>query len=239
MWPSYVDASGCERIIYKSPNLQVNGGSSVQRLDIKGNPIEAIPPLEQLQEPSPVTFSSGKGPTAGEEPQEPPVGGKAGRIHGWDENHPGSPEKAASSSEKMDENENVSITKPDPLIFEAKPPSTKVKRQSYESLEETSPDSEPAGYNDRAATVPEINIPLARTSPEAVPTHESLPECIPHGLGSQGKWGTDEFTLGSLADSTYEYFPKVSQFQKFALKQVELILNVDAHLPQRFSWPIP
>jgi len=204
MWPTYVDASGCERIIYKAPsmNMQTDDSSTLTLLDWKGNPVEQMPGVEQaLNKPPPIAFSSNKGPTP---PLEPKAAsdGKPNRIKGWDENHP--EQKDTSREKKL-----VPVEKPEPLIFDTKPvdKAPKIKRQFdapnvLKELKEAKEASNP--------TVPEANIPPAHVSPETVPTENSLPECIPHGLGSQSKWGNEEFTLGSLSDSTYEYLPKAS-----------------------------
>jgi mannosyl-oligosaccharide alpha-1,2-mannosidase len=194
MWPSYVDASGCERVQFKSDslNIQTDGASTLMKLDAKGHPLEEMPAVKQ-----PIGFSTNKGPS-------PPLDSKVtadekpNRIKGWDENHP--EQKDSSEKEKF-----VPLKKPEPIAFEAKSPekASKVKRQfdDPELLKQ---------LREAAPTVPEVNIPPAHVLPAAVPPKETTPECIPHGLGSQSKWGDEEFTLGSMADSTYEYLPKAS-----------------------------
>jgi mannosyl-oligosaccharide alpha-1,2-mannosidase len=201
MWPTYVDASGCERQMYKSPslNVQSDGASTLTKLDWKGNPIETIPTKEQeFSKPPPIAFSSNKGPTPPLEPNAA-SNGKPNRIKGWDENHP--EQEDAAGETKL-----VPVEKPEPLLFESKPANKapKVKRQfdAPNVLKE---------LKESALTVPEANIPPAHASPDLIPT-TALPECHPHGLGSQSQWGNEEFTLGSLSDSTYEYFPKARTF---------------------------
>jgi mannosyl-oligosaccharide alpha-1,2-mannosidase len=193
MWPIYVDASGCERIMYKSPsmNIQTDGGSTLTKLDSKGDPLEELPPS--------IAHSSSKGPTP---PLKPKVASdsRPARIKGWDENHP---EEKDASKEKF-----VPLAKPDPLVMDAKPVEkvAKVKRQfdNPALLKELREAHEAA-----TANVPAPNIPPAHASPVA-PPQDAVPECVPHGLASQSKWGNEEFTLGSMSDSTYEYLPKAS-----------------------------
>lgn len=164
------------------------------RLDWKGNPIEELPGPGV----PPISSSNSKGPSTPASPkvEAPSNGGgktgRTGRIKGWDENHP-----ETSSTEEEEKTEMVPIKKPDPLVMKAEPAGSKVKRQFNENTlkEPTAP------------SVPLTNIPPAHVDPPELPKE---PECIPHGLGSQSQWGTDEFTLGSLSDSTYEYLPKVS-----------------------------
>ncbi|KAF2400028.1 seven-hairpin glycosidase [Trichodelitschia bisporula] len=59
-----------------------------------------------------------------------------------------------------------------------------------------------------APSVPEPNsIFRGRGASDVSSVPASVPECIPHGLDSPTT-GSEDFTLGSMADSTYEYFPK-------------------------------
>jgi mannosyl-oligosaccharide alpha-1,2-mannosidase len=198
MWPTYVDASGCERVMYKSPslNIQTNGGSTLTRLDWKGNPVEEMPGPGV----PPISSSNGKGPSAplGPKAKAPGNGGDwTGRIKGWDENHP-------ETSSEEDKTKMEPIEKPDPLIMKA---GSKVKRQFNENtLKEPSVQS-----------IPQANIPPVHMDPPELPAE---PECLAHGLGSQSQWGTDEFTLGSLSDSTYEYLPKVCRTRLIEIADV-------------------
>ncbi|KAF2427666.1 seven-hairpin glycosidase [Tothia fuscella] len=185
MWPTFVDASGCERVVPKSGGLNVQ--TSVQTLDWKGNPVGVEssnggnPPISSSQSRRPAELAKGAEKDEGEP-------GKDGRIKGWDKNHP--------EVAKGKEPEMVPIKKPAPLIMEAKVSGIKVKRQFDENML-----IDPA-----AKSIPQVNIPAAHLPPPIEVPKE--PECMPHGLGSQSQWGTDEFTLGSMSDSTYEYFPK-------------------------------
>lgn len=210
LWPIYVDASGCERVVYKSSNTQIVGSTSVQKLDWKGNPVEELPTMEEVKAQK-AAHSNSKGPIA---PLTAPLKGrpmgKQGRIAGWDKNHP----EAGEKDSKDGDMEPIKL--PDPLIVEARDPEptkTKNKRQLGNLPEDEEEFTHPDNRDmDPMATMVEgdelpATIPKAKL---ALPTKTSLPECVPHGLSSQSSWGTDEYTLGSMADSTYEYFPKVS-----------------------------
>lgn len=205
MWPTYVDASGCEKIVYKSPNTQIVGTTTIQKLDWKGNPIEDLPTMEEVSAQR-VAHSNSNGPAP---PLEKPMG-KQGRITDWDKNHHEAGEKSTKDSGKMEP-----IKLPDPLIVEAKDPvpsKTKSKRQLGDLPKHPdNRDNDPAAMTveESPATIPNSNIPPTHAIAEALPTKQSLPECVAHGLSSQSSWGSDEYTLGSMSDSTYEYFPKV------------------------------
>jgi mannosyl-oligosaccharide alpha-1,2-mannosidase len=49
---------------------------------------------------------------------------------------------------------------------------------------------------------------VATTSPLAAAAMPAAPECVPQGFVSSSAYGRDEFTLGAMSDSTYEYLPK-------------------------------
>lgn len=212
MWPTYVDASGCEKIVYKSPNTQISGSTTLQKLDWKGNPLEKLPAMEHVNAQK-VAHSNSNGPAP---PLTAPIG-KQGRITGWDKNHPKAGEKATKDGDEMEP-----IKLPDPLIIKVNDPepSKTISKRRLGALPEDSEeiphpdnrDNDPVAtmIEDSPATIPGSNIPPPHAVAKALPTKPSLPDCVPHGLNSQSSWGTDEFTLGSMSDSTYEYFPKVS-----------------------------
>jgi mannosyl-oligosaccharide alpha-1,2-mannosidase len=213
MWPTYVDASGCEKIVYTSPNTQIVGSTTLQKLDWKGNPIEDPPTFEEVSAQR-LAHSKLNGPAS---PVEKPIG-KQGRITGWDENHP---KAGQESSDKLEP-----IKLPAPLIVEAKDPMAP-KLKNKRQLGDLPKDGEEVQYpddrdndpsatilNDVPATIPDLNIPPTHAVTEVLPTKEPLPECVAHGLSSQSSWGTDEYTLGSMSDSTYEYLPKVKSLAR-------------------------
>ncbi|KAF2200976.1 seven-hairpin glycosidase [Delitschia confertaspora ATCC 74209] len=57
---------------------------------------------------------------------------------------------------------------------------------------------------DNSGTVPEKRIKPSKPSPSPSPR----PECEEQGLVSSSDYGPEQFTLGGMSDSTYEYLPK-------------------------------
>lgn len=101
--------------------------------------------------------------------------------------------------------EMVPIKKPDPLVLTVKDkeePKALGKRQVGHIENPVPPNSIPEQiFTDHRADYRE----QFQVEPEAV---TKLPECVPKGLDfTDGGWG--KYTLGSTADSAYEYFPKM------------------------------
>jgi mannosyl-oligosaccharide alpha-1,2-mannosidase len=182
---------------------------------------------------------SGKGGDAASESGLDDSDIKKGRIPGWDEVHSkdgtSKPKKQTagksdaapkddSSTPKLPppkkqgaDNEFVPLDLPDPVVFNVKG-GKKEKRQLHDLdakvAAEKGPTSEGLSSYSDSSSIPsqltghkhdeDLTLPFSPTVPDY-----SKQECIPQGLTSQSKWGTDDFTLGSLADSTYEYLPKM------------------------------
>ncbi|RMZ70235.1 class I alpha-mannosidase 1A [Pyrenophora seminiperda CCB06] len=53
-----------------------------------------------------------------------------------------------------------------------------------------------------------LNAESAARDPSSPTIKSDTPECIPQGFVSSSSYGSDEFTLGGMSDSTYEYLPK-------------------------------
>jgi mannosyl-oligosaccharide alpha-1,2-mannosidase len=211
LWPIYIDASGCERVQYSASVNQFDPNSTLTSVK-KGK--EAGQVMVPLEKPPPMVFSSSKGPADEADakssipqpaanampgglggdpfPEKPsPQEGSSskGRIQGWDENHP---EKKATVPSKKD-----GLVDSD----EERSSSNKQKRQL--GYPETDWEKE------ETPTVPTVPEPAKAYVNRVKQTPKPAPECRPHGLGSYSNFGTEEFTMGSMADSTYEYFPKV------------------------------
>jgi len=58
------------------------------------------------------------------------------------------------------------------------------------------------------AESPKAALDAKSAAPDPSPPKPATPECIPQGFVSSSSYGSDEFTLGGMSDSTYEYLPK-------------------------------
>lgn len=113
-----------------------------------------------------------------------------------------------------DDIEYVPLQRPDPLVFDVKE-GTKAKRQLNNLDAKVAAEESPTRGLSSNIGKAKDNVPaqLPSHKHDKIPTSlvdliEEAP-CEPQGLESQSEWGTDDFTLGSLADSTYEYLPKM------------------------------
>ena len=217
MWPIYVDASGCERVQYRTATSHYEGAQLL--LDKSEPDLEEVSVVGQA-----ANEGAGKGgsiPATDESQSAGYVrnddrfnsqntaeqsGSAVDRIQGWDESHTEVVSTVGSPGEKRAED-----SKEEPRM---EPPA----KSPYVGLDV----NQPAPRNHRRQLDSPITnwesdeLPAARTIPSPIQTFKNrtvyspipVPECIPHGLGSTSAYGTEEFTLGSMADSTYEYFPK-------------------------------
>lgn len=124
-------------------------------------------------------------------PQADKPFGKVGKIAGWEEPiEEGSLDSTAAKKELYDE-----IHRTD---------NTKHKRQLGGELAETNLPPATGGHRQAKAT---DDNPQQQTKFNR-PAVSDTEICIPRGLVSSSRAGTDTFTLGGMADSTYEYLPK-------------------------------
>jgi mannosyl-oligosaccharide alpha-1,2-mannosidase len=241
LWPVYVDASGCERVQYRTASSQSDGSSTITNLsysrqDSAGVAGQAVKNVHESADdsstagshsgatiPNPAAnagvsggSSSGTYVSGDSNAVTPSKTGDTGdsvldrlevhRIKGWDANHPESA-KATDKTKKEDEDEvkMEPLHVPPPVVFDVKPGTSTSSEKSKRQL------VAPA-TNWESSDVPAVNPPsrasqgTAKQTPIFSPT--PLPECYPHGLSSTSSYGTEEFTLGSMADSTYEYLTK-------------------------------
>jgi len=239
MWPIYVDASGCERIQYRTAASHSDGALEVSQLLLdKSDPdLDTVQDLEEAEtvdqaadegagrtgpildlatnasQPAGYARSDGRSnkQNTTEQSRSTPARGSAGdnlqahRIRGWDENHPETVSTVGSPGEKREDSKEEPrmepLAKPPHAGLDDKSPASQnVKRQ----LDKPITDWE----NEELPAKPAIPSPIQAFKNRTVYSPVPVPECIPHGLGSTSAYGTEEFTLGSMADSTYEYFPK-------------------------------
>lgn len=226
MWPIYLDASGCEKPMQIQHSM-LNGPQGLIASDdgiVAGEPVKA-------QGVKPGTGGVPAGTVDGNEEAEPLLGvGQAGvaKIAHW-----GDPLEEGSldnkgSKDKLLEQANAIQGKDSSLIAAGEAGKAKIAHWG-DPLEEGSLDDDAVKSEvryevrggegiHRRQLVDEANS--AHNNLDQSATHKSGQElskntkskeqevCIPRGLDSTSKYGSDQFTLGAMSDSTYEYLPK-------------------------------
>jgi mannosyl-oligosaccharide alpha-1,2-mannosidase len=140
-----------------------------------------------------------------------------------DEDVPVGPQSASSSPAEMlspEGNKYVPLKLPDPIMLIS---DEEIAKQGADKTSTAPANAGKAGAKDsnsdtaikrrqldideslppRPARGPDATI-SSSSAPAAMPTP---PECVPQGFVATGS-GRDEFTLGGMSDSTYEYLPK-------------------------------
>jgi mannosyl-oligosaccharide alpha-1,2-mannosidase len=226
MWPSYVDASGCEKPIISGSSLeQITADSSLNVMDSKGNPISKSGKGGKESK----ALSSKMGTTNRDEDELEGTEIKKGRIPGWDDIHDDEkpkdavhegdaapklpPPKKQPQKDKLGDVEFIPLKRPDPLVFkvdEVKKEKRQLNDLNAKDTAESAPSDGPSTGSGKVSNIP-VQIPSHKHDNGVATTtiYTEEQECLPQGLQSQNRWGTDDFTLGSLADSTYEYLPKM------------------------------
>ena len=168
-----------------------------------------------------------KHPIKGAKSADSDDGIKKGRIPDYDDIHKdkdttSKPKLPAPKKQGSNDDEFVPLDLPDPVIFNVKGGSAKEKRQLHDLDAKLAAEKGPTSDGLSSYGDP-YKLDDPHVIPPQLPSHKhdegfpstfhqieySKEECKPQGLTSQTKWGTDDFTLGSLADSTYEYLPKM------------------------------
>ncbi|PSN62881.1 seven-hairpin glycosidase [Corynespora cassiicola Philippines] len=179
MWPTYLDASGCKRIDY---SVQAESPPQTPLDSVKDEPLQ----IEEKPEPTPLT----------------------------------------ASTEKLSPNGNkyVPLDLPAPIVFTPNGPNPTWKPEQEDTIIPGEAGKfKIKDWNDdnkivrRQLDVDEPETPTrvsagplpVKPDPEAPasPTPER-PECEEQGFVSSSDYGAEEYTLGGMSDSTYEYLPK-------------------------------
>ncbi|KAF2121865.1 glycosyl hydrolase family 47-domain-containing protein [Lophiotrema nucula] len=196
MWPTYLDASGCKRIDWAS---QAETPSQAPLDGLAATPEESLQEKSEpglspggnkyipLQKPDPIEFAAEKNTSPAANPTE-----------SIKEDKPAT-EQTASTGEKLSPggNKYISLAKPDPIEFvpeTAAPKPTGAPKNLKRQLDDTE-----ESKVEREAT----SVVNSAASPTA--TH---PECEEQGFVSSSEYGGEDYTLGGMSDSTYEYLPK-------------------------------
>jgi len=222
LWPIHVDASGCDReqsyrtAITQSDNTDVLvSGSEVAATTDQGSKADGSSSTVSIPNPgaNAARLDESTDSTSNASPTGDAVSDRSKgpgttadnvqkhRIQGWDENHPETSTTKKSEKDAEEEPKMEPIVLPPPVTFEVKDaPKDRHEVKRKRQLGKPEIDWENEQLHSTAATT--------TTKKKAYSSPTPLPECLPHGLGSTSAYGNEEFTLGSMADSTYEYFPK-------------------------------
>jgi mannosyl-oligosaccharide alpha-1,2-mannosidase len=246
MWPTYLDASGCKEIEYKS-EVQLPLGEPLKKEEPAKAPetsvAEEFSPLGNkyvpLDLPSAVEFSAPTSPVQSSPAQSstaPLVAGEVGKgkIQNWED-------KEISPLG----NKYVPLDLPSAVVFSAGASPAQSSPAYWEEKvpfaaavsSESSPaalvpgevgkmkikgwdDKTPVGdlAKDSALKRRQLDDDDSLNSTPATPVAENsatpasatpvLPTCIERGFVSSSDQGSEEYTLGGMSDSTYEYLPK-------------------------------
>jgi len=182
MWPIFVDASGCERQEYSTATRQSDGNSVLMKINHFGKEAETVggKKVQPLHEPGSTTPISGRPEETGHDQQRWSDKTVAKRSD-W------------TRTDNYWERSEVDGIPPDVSVPDTSRNAGGNRQLNGHSSGVASGDSSSNGA-DSKFEMPKMEIP----------------ECIEHGLSSPSVYGTEQFSLGGQADSTYEYLPKVS-----------------------------
>lgn len=83
---------------------------------------------------------------------------------------------------------------------------TDTKKQQKRQQEGENAEAKPASNDETSHTSGEPNFQKQDNTPKP---QTGADVCIPQGLGSPSKYGSESYTLAGMSDSTYEYLPKM------------------------------
>lgn len=232
LFPTYVDASGCEKPAQMKTQTHgtLDHNAAWDDTDtIASKPVQAKRPASQ--DLSTVKEGSAAAPLQA---------GKVGKIVGWgDPIEEGSLDSKTAKEEMLRANEEPARSPPKAakavgnmgkLSEWQDPPAVDIDAQSNtanaadprmgnmgkigvqgdsigEGLAKRQLGGELAESNSPTSPSKSTSEEAGKTKPNA-PALSSSEICIPRGLASSARTGTDSFTMGGMADSTYEYLPK-------------------------------
>lgn len=195
MWPVYIDASGCGRRYpdtgsqepLKAPNGYLEDTVSTESEAAKPTPTEELSPEGKkyvpLDLPDPVRLYQESDAATRDKKYEPLNLPDPVRLYQDDDIvRPGAKEewiKQGTAGKAQIQNwDSKPVEKRQLDVDQSEPPKAALGAKS------------------------------AAPDPSPPTTKPGLPECIPQGFVSSSSYGSDEFTLGGMSDSTYEYLPK-------------------------------
>ncbi|PVH91687.1 glycoside hydrolase family 47 protein [Periconia macrospinosa] len=217
MWPVYIDISGCKRIDYSVPYTKPLQNPIVDGPGKSPSKPPSIPPMKGPHE-APLSenpdFAVGADATFNSPSVEDPR---------KDKNAPmvkpitGSP---TVPGEKLSPNGHryVPLELPSALVVKPEDQGSAKKGIQEQPLAQGAlPSLKERQLDQDDEDAPQVKPPTVATSPptltqdgeveKTVPT-ETRPVCEEIGFASTSEYATEEFTLGGMSDSTYEYLPK-------------------------------
>jgi mannosyl-oligosaccharide alpha-1,2-mannosidase len=204
MWPTYIDASGCAKPAQMNRPVY---GTQLYHPDGSGNIMIADTPVQGGQIWEPPAVSPGK--AAHEIIREGEVEAAAAKeqsgIAGEINGFEHPKEEDRWTDTKKQQKRQV-----DTVQVEAQP-----KPEANDAIPKTS--GEPNFQK-------QDNTPKPQTGADV---------CIPQGLGSPSKYGSETYTLAGMSDSTYEYLPKmhlllggrVEQYKEMYIKTADVAIE--------------
>jgi mannosyl-oligosaccharide alpha-1,2-mannosidase len=217
MWPTYLDVSGCGKKYIdlpsqkplKAPNNFPNGKTIVNAESAAPSPTEKLSPdgnkYIPLELPSPVLLTSDENDKSPAAIEDSIVPGKAGKAH-----------ISTAGDLSPEGNKYIPLDLPEPVLFtsdgvalgsgvkeDSIVPGTAGKGQIKNWRKKRQLDIDQSGSRNVA-----LDSEDATATSSAESTTPALPECIPQGFVSGTGYGREEYTLGGMSDSTYEYLPK-------------------------------
>lgn len=182
MWPTYLDASGCAKPAQMNRPVY---GTHLYHPDGSGGVMVAAPPVQggQLWEPQPVV-------TPGKAAHEIIKEGEAQAAEAKEQ---------SGIAGEVDGFENP----------KEEDRWTDTKKQQKRQLDSMQVDREPEDNDATQKASGEPNFQKQDNAPLGQKPQTGADVCIPQGLGSPSKYGSESYTLAGMSDSTYEYLPKM------------------------------
>jgi mannosyl-oligosaccharide alpha-1,2-mannosidase len=203
MWPTYLDASGCKRIDWMT---ELN------------KPLQKPLPLDDPEEAVVEDSEDPKGTLLAKKPLQTPT---------------------PTDSEQLspDGNRYIPLDLPEPIVLTPNGlnPTWTPEAQKPNVWEEASLKKRQLDIDDSEASLAEVTPAASVNSPtpvaEDLEPQETLPVCEEQGFAWSSDYGSEEYTLGGMSDSTYEYLPKeyillgghVEKYKTMYVKSIEVV----------------
>ncbi|KAF1956812.1 seven-hairpin glycosidase [Byssothecium circinans] len=211
MWPTYIDISGCRRSDYSStynhqkPIVKEPGGGSPATSSTK---IPSIPPPRggSVQESKPLSEDpmwamEADKPMEKAKPQEDPREDKTAPMVKPASGSPTLPgEKLSPEGHRY-----VPLNIPSPLLVRPEPPKKAPSIRKRQFSETDDEEEKPVPF--KTVPTPTTDKGDNDEADRADPV-ETRPVCEEMGFASTSEYIDEEYTLGGMSDSTYEYLPK-------------------------------
>ncbi|KAF1946561.1 seven-hairpin glycosidase [Clathrospora elynae] len=233
MWPTYLDASGCGKVYADAPAqkpLRAPAGHLKDPLSdvsetVAPSPTEMLSPEGKkyvpLNLPEPISFTNGdavdtEGKLSPEGEKNDPLS-LPDPIKFTNEDAVGSEEKLSPEGKKY-----VPLNLPDAVLLLTNKKEAKPEAKEDSIMPGSAGKGQIRNWNGKPLQKRQLDVDLdeaPKKTPDddkATPVEASSaeadtptpPECVAQGFMSSPGYGREEFTLGGMSDSTYEYLPK-------------------------------